>query len=119
MTCLATGVVAALLPSKAATLGQPMQIRRKFENGREWMVLIPVVFIVSWMAWSLGPVIEKALFIYKDQNTGREIADFRLWWPQATGLSYDQKNSLVVGFAMGFAVIPVIFTIAELLILIR
>ena len=29
------------------------------------------------------------------------------------GLTYDQRNSLVVGFAMGFAVIPIIFTIAE------
>ena len=31
----------------------------------------------------------------------------------ALGLTYDQRNSLVVGVAMGFAVIPIIFTIAE------
>ena len=30
-----------------------------------------------------------------------------------SGLTYDQRNSLVVGVAMGFAVIPIIFTIAE------
>ena len=29
------------------------------------------------------------------------------------GLTYDQRNSLVVGLAMGFAVIPIIFTIAD------
>jgi ABC-type uncharacterized transport system permease subunit len=29
------------------------------------------------------------------------------------GLVYDQRNSLVVGLAMGFAVIPIIFTISE------
>lgn len=29
------------------------------------------------------------------------------------GIGFDQRNSLVVGVAMGFAVIPVIFTIAE------
>jgi phosphate transport system permease protein len=29
------------------------------------------------------------------------------------GMRYDQRNSLVVGLALGFAVIPVIFTIAE------
>ncbi len=29
------------------------------------------------------------------------------------GLVYDQRNCLVVGLAMGFAVIPIIFTIAE------
>ena len=28
-------------------------------------------------------------------------------------LVYDQRNCLVVGLAMGFAVIPIIFTIAE------
>jgi len=28
-------------------------------------------------------------------------------------LTYDQRNSVVVGLAMGFAVIPIIFTIAE------
>ena len=30
-----------------------------------------------------------------------------------SGLTYDQRNCLVVGIAMGFAVIPIIFTIAE------
>ena len=39
--------------------------------------------------------------------------DFRLWLPSASDLVYDQRNSLVVGLAMGFAVIPIIFTIAE------
>jgi len=29
------------------------------------------------------------------------------------GVSFEQRNSLVLGFMMGFAVIPVIFTIAE------
>ena len=29
------------------------------------------------------------------------------------GMTFDQRNSLVVGIAMGFAVIPTIFSIAE------
>lgn len=106
------------LPISALLVGiiwsrQPMAIRSRFEGGREWMVLLPVLLGVSWLAWSLGPVIERIFFVYKDPSTGATIADFRLWWPQVTGSSYDQRNSLVVGFAMGFAVIPVIFTIAE------
>jgi len=40
-------------------------------------------------------------------------ADFRLWLKSALDLVYDHANSLVVGLAMGFAVIPIIFTIAE------
>ena len=39
--------------------------------------------------------------------------DYRGWLLTALGLTYDQRNSLVVGVAMGFAVIPIIFTIAE------
>lgn len=43
--------------------------------------------------------------------------DFR-WFLVGTddpthGIVYDQRNSLVVGIAMGFAVIPIIYTIAE------
>jgi len=111
-------LVCLSLPVSALAVGllwsrQPMRIRGRFEGGREWMVLVPVVMLVSWVAWSLGPMLEKLAFVYEDPTSGREIADFRLWWPQATGLSFDQRNSLVVGFMMGFAVIPVIFTIAE------
>jgi phosphate transport system permease protein len=39
--------------------------------------------------------------------------EFRQWVYSALGFSYDQRNSLVVGFSMGFAVIPIIFTISE------
>jgi phosphate transport system permease protein len=39
--------------------------------------------------------------------------DFRMWLSRTLGLTYDQRNSLVVGLAMGFAVIPIIFTIAD------
>lgn len=34
-------------------------------------------------------------------------------WRNGFGMPYEQRNSLVVGFIMGFAVIPVIFTISE------
>ncbi len=91
----------------------PIQVRNRFEGGREWIVVLPFLAAAAWASWSLGPVVERILFVYTDPTTGREIADFRLWWPHATGTSYEQRNSLVLGFMMGFAVIPVIFTIAE------
>lgn len=50
----------------------------------------------------LGQGIEVALF-----------NDFKVWMTRQLGVVYDQRNSLVVGFAMGFAVIPIIFTICE------
>jgi phosphate transport system permease protein len=91
----------------------PLRLRNRFDDGGEWLLVLPVIALAGWAGWLLGPPLESLLFIHKDPASGREIADFRLWWPQATGLAYEQRNSLVLGFMMGFAVIPVIFTIAE------
>ena len=42
-----------------------------------------------------------------------QAASFADLWRNGFGMPYEQRNSLVVGFIMGFAVIPVIFTISE------
>jgi len=39
--------------------------------------------------------------------------DFPAWLRNTTGLPYEQRNAIVVGIAMGFAVIPIIFAISE------
>lgn len=39
--------------------------------------------------------------------------DYRSWLLRVLGLTYDQRNSMVVGLTMGFAIVPIIFTIAE------
>jgi len=39
--------------------------------------------------------------------------DFQAWLANSVGVTYDQRNAVVVGFALGVAVIPVIFTLAE------
>ncbi|MDP3921199.1 MAG: ABC transporter permease subunit [Candidatus Omnitrophota bacterium] len=90
-----------------------MRHRKWIRPGYEWIALIPVLFVASWVGWQLGPLLEKVLFVTTDPNTGLRIADFRLWWPEVTGASFEQRNSLVVGFMMAFAVIPIIFTISE------
>lgn len=81
--------------------------------GYEFLILIPVLAVFGTFVWQLGPWFESWMFVAKDPETGRRIADFRLWWPQVTGTPFEQRNSLVVGFVMGFAVIPIIFTITE------
>jgi phosphate transport system permease protein len=91
----------------------PIGFRNRFPHGSEWMIVVPFLALAGWLGWSAGPLLESVLFVYTDVATGKEIADFRLWWPQAAGISFEQRNSLVLGFMMGFAVIPVIFTIAE------
>lgn len=90
----------------------PQPVRRRARPGLEFLWLLPVVALCVCVAWSVGPWVETALFTVTD-SSGAVVSDFREWWRLTTGLAYDARNSLVVGFVMGFAVIPVVFTIAE------
>jgi phosphate transport system permease protein len=81
----------------------PLSARAHLRSGTEVFVLMPVVVLAAAAAFALGGVVEAALL----------DGDYRSWLHGALGLTYDQRNSLVVGIAMGFAVIPIIFTIAE------
>ena len=83
--------------------GVPMGWRGRVRPGTEVFLLIPVVLLAAWAAFTLGGLVEARLL----------GGDYRGWMLGALGLTYDQRNSLVVGVAMGFAVIPIIFTIAE------
>ena len=81
----------------------PVGVRRRVRAGTEVSLLIPIVILGGWISFQLGGVVERLLL----------SGDYRGWLLNVLGLTYDQRNSLVVGFAMGFAVIPIIFTIAE------
>ena len=91
----------------------PIRYRTLIRPGYEFIAFAPLFLVGVYLCWELGPVLERQFFVVTNQATGEQVADFRLWWPQATGTDFQQRNSLVVGFAMGFAVIPIIFTIAE------
>lgn len=93
--------------------GLPYEKRRKIRYGYEFFVFIPILLIAAWGAWTVGPLIERMFFTVADPATGERVADFRLWWPAVTGLDFQQRNSMIIGFIMGFAVIPIIFTITE------
>jgi phosphate transport system permease protein len=80
----------------------PTSITRYIPDGWQAALLIPVVVIVSYLCLTFSYPIEKIFF----------AGDMRVWLGEM-GISYDQRNSLVVGIAMGFAVIPTIFSIAE------
>jgi phosphate transport system permease protein len=77
------------------------------------VIFAPVFLAMVFACWHLGPALERILFVATDPGSGQKIADFRYWWPQTLGIGFEQRNSMVVGFAMGFAVIPLIFTITE------
>lgn len=91
----------------------PPRIRLFIPVGWEFLVFMPIMLVTCWIAWILGPAFERMAFVIVDPTSGATVADFRLWWPSFTGTPFEQRNSLVVGFMMGFAVIPIIFTIAE------
>ena len=91
----------------------PVHVRSRVALGNEYLLVLVPTVLFGFIAWNLGPVLEQVLFLVQDPATGKKVADFRLWWPEVTGTPFDQRNSLVVGFMMGFAVIPIIFTISE------
>ncbi len=107
-----------LVPASAFLFGWwwsslALRYRKRIKEGYEFFAFIPILLVVSYVAWHLGPVVEHVLFAVTDPATGERVADFRRWWPHVTGASFEQRNSLVVGFMMGFAVIPIVFTISE------
>jgi phosphate transport system permease protein len=81
----------------------PARLLRRLKPGLELALILPLLVLAAWVALETAPALEAWLF----------GGDFRLWLAGALGLTYDQRNSLVVGLAMGFAVIPIIFTIAD------
>lgn len=110
--------VVVALPTSAALVGWgismlPITVRRYLKPGWEFVVFAPLFFLVCWGAWNFGPVLEALVFTVPDPVTGEQVGNFRQWWPRVTGTPFEQRNSLVVGFVMGFAVIPIIFTISE------
>jgi len=81
----------------------PSYVRHKVPDGWEAFLLIPLVIIVIYTSLGLSPFLENQFF----------GGDMRSWLTNEMGISFDQRNSIVVGLAMGFAVIPTIFSIAE------
>lgn len=112
LLAMAAIIVAALVVGYLWGL-LPQRIRVRLKPGYEFLAFLPVMLLVAYAGWQLGFVAERHWFVVQDPSTGAQIADFRLWFPHATGLSFEQRNAFVVGFVMGFAVIPIIFTITE------
>jgi phosphate transport system permease protein len=96
-------VTVAILVALALWRLVPVRLRGRVRPGVEVLLLIPVVIGAGVVAFLFGGLIETHFL----------AGDYRGWLLSTLGLTYDQRNSLVVGIAMGFAVVPIIFTIAE------
>jgi phosphate transport system permease protein len=81
----------------------PEARRIRMPLGWELLYIIPMLTFTIISVMLLADPIEFGLF----------AGNFKQWLFEVLGQSYDQRNSIVVGFALGFAVIPIIFTISE------
>ena len=81
----------------------PKNIKDAIPEGYHPLLLIPVLLLVGYASMSFSTTLELWLF---DGNT-------RVYLTNELGIDFDQRNALIVGIAMGFAVIPTIYTIAE------
>jgi phosphate transport system permease protein len=80
----------------------PSDLTRRFD-GWYGLLVVPPILLMTLSAIVIGPFLEDTLF----------GGDSRAWFRDYLNLPYDQRNALVVGIAMGLAVIPTIFSIAE------
>ena len=81
----------------------PHRVRRSLPAKAELTALLTLTLAGCSLALWLGPALEGVFF---EGGLAR-------WLSAETALRYEQRNCLVIGFAMGFAVIPLIFSICE------
>ncbi len=71
--------------------------------GIDLLVIMGAVVLTVGICLALNSSIEAVFF----------GGNYKQWLTDHFGLVYDQRNAIVISFAMGFAVIPIIFSIAE------
>jgi phosphate transport system permease protein len=81
----------------------PRRLRSRVREGGELVLVVPLVALGFWLSLQLGPWVE-ATFLE---------GSYKQWVFDVFGEQVEQRNSIVIGIAMGFAVIPMIFTISE------
>ena len=80
-------------------------LRTKFARltgASEVVIIVPVIIAIAFLLLKISPAMELFLF----------DGDVRSWLNNR-GIDYNQRNAMVVGAAMGLAVIPTIYSIAE------
>ena len=104
------GIFALLLVMPAGLLlfawfwtNSEWDIKKFVPEGWEPLLLIPILVILGIASVEIAGPIQNLFF----------AGDLRNWLSREAGISYDQRNAMVVGCAMGFVVIPTIFSIAE------
>jgi len=82
----------------------PQGLKASGEKGRHVYYFIPNLLITFFILYYLCPVLDDLIFDGSFKN--KLIEFFKIE-------GYEQRNCLIIGFALGFTVIPIIFSIAE------
>ncbi len=93
----------AVAASAGLFLLLPASIRHRIRPGVEALLMMPVIIAVVWGCLATNVWWESFLF----------DGHYKPWLQSHLGLNYDQRNAIVVGVAMGFAIIPIIYSISE------
>ena len=72
-------------------------------DGWSAAITVPVIVLLGWITLEFDESLASLIF----------GGDAKNWMYEKLGLEYDQRNALIIGIAMGLAVIPTIFSIAE------
>jgi phosphate transport system permease protein len=81
----------------------PASVKHRVRPGVEALLMMPIIVAVVWGCLETNAWWESFLF----------DGHFKPWLQNHLGLNYDQRNAIVVGVAMGFAIIPIIYSISE------
>jgi phosphate transport system permease protein len=93
----------AVAASAGLFLLLPASVRNRIRPGVEALLMMPVIIAVVWGCLATNAWWESFLF----------DGHYKPWLQTHLGLNYDQRNAIVVGVAMGFAIIPIIYSISE------
>ena len=93
----------AIVLSSGFFLMLPASLKHRVRPGVEALLMMPIIIAVIWGCIEANAWWESFLF----------DGHFKPWLQAHLGLNYDQRNAIVVGVAMGFAIIPIIYTISE------
>jgi phosphate transport system permease protein len=81
----------------------PASVKTLIPDGWQPALLVIPIIVIAWSCVAVSPYVEYWLF----------DGDIRIWMSETLGIGFDQRNALIIGIAMGFAVVPTIFSIAE------
>jgi phosphate transport system permease protein len=72
-------------------------------RGYEFLLMLPVTAVALGAAFAIGRGLDVLVF-------GGGMPE---WLFNQLGVRFDQRNSIVISFAMGFAVLPIVFSISD------